>query len=126
MSPSIRGRSDIDVVEDDIAVNKSYSRCFDVVRAANILNLGYFDKPTLVAMVLNLRERIRDNGRLVVCRTDRDNVNHGTVVRARCGAPPSGARPHQRRLRDRAHRAVAGARGLNDPVTEMKFSSPGD
>jgi hypothetical protein len=79
VSPSIRGRAHIDVVEDDILLNKSYSRCFDVVRAANILNLGYFDKPTLVAMALNLRERLRNGGRLVVCRTNRENVNHGTV-----------------------------------------------
>jgi hypothetical protein len=79
VSPSIRRRSHIEVVEDDILVNKSYVRCFDVVRAANILNLLYFDRPTLVAMLMNLRERLRDGGRLVVCRTLNDNVNHGTV-----------------------------------------------
>jgi hypothetical protein len=79
VSPSIRGRRHINVVEDDILVNRGYVRCFHVLRAANILNLGYFDKPTLFAMLFNLRERLRDGGRLVVCRTDRDNVNHGTV-----------------------------------------------
>ena len=79
VSPSIRRRSHLEVVEDDILVNKSYVRCFDVVRAANILNLLYFDRPTLVAMLMNLRERLRDGGRLVVCRTLNDNVNHGTV-----------------------------------------------
>ena len=79
VSPSIRRRRHIDVVEDDILVNKGYVRCFDVVRAANILNLGYFDRPTLAAMLLNLRERLRNGGRLIVCRTSSDNVNHGTV-----------------------------------------------
>jgi hypothetical protein len=79
VSPSIRRRQHIEVVEDDILVNKSYSRCFDVLRAANILNLGYFDGQTLTAMLMNLRERLRDGGRLVVCRTTKDNVNHGTV-----------------------------------------------
>jgi hypothetical protein len=79
VSPSIRSRRSIEVVEDDILVNKSYVRCFDVLRAANILNVGYFDKQTLTAMLMNLRERLRDGGRLVVCRTTRDNVNHGTV-----------------------------------------------
>ena len=79
VSPSIRRRRHIEVVEDDILVNKSYVRCFDVVRAANILNIGYFDRQTLEAMLLNLRERLRDGGRLVVCRTKNDNVNHGTV-----------------------------------------------
>jgi SAM-dependent methyltransferase len=79
VSPSIRRRRHIEVVEDDILVNRSYRRCFDVVRAANILNLQYFDRPTLVAMLQNLRERLRDGGRLIVCRTLHDNVNHGTV-----------------------------------------------
>jgi hypothetical protein len=79
VSPSIRRRQHIDVVEDDILLNRTYSRCFDVVRAANILNLGYFDRATLTAMLLNLRERLRDGGRLIVCRTKSDNVNHGTV-----------------------------------------------
>jgi hypothetical protein len=79
VSPSIRRRHHIDVVEDDILVNTSYARCFDVLRAANILNLDYFDKRTLVRMLLNLRERLRDGGRLVICRTSHQNVNHGTV-----------------------------------------------
>jgi hypothetical protein len=79
VSPSIRRRAHIEVVEDDILLNGSYVRCFDVVRAANILNLLYFDRPTLTAMLLNLRERLRDGGRLVVCRTKHDNVNHATV-----------------------------------------------
>lgn len=79
VSPSIRRRQHIEVVEDDILLNRTYSRCFDVVRAANILNHGYFDRATLTAMLLNLRERLRDGGRLIVCRTKADNVNHGTV-----------------------------------------------
>jgi hypothetical protein len=79
VSPSIRRRRHIEVIEDDILLNKSFVRCFDVLRAANILNNGYFDQQTLTAMLLNLRERLRDGGRLVVCRTNKDNVNHGTV-----------------------------------------------
>lgn len=79
VSPSIRRRRHIEVIEDDILLNRDYVRCFDVVRAANILNLGYFDRSTLTAMLLNLRERLRDDGRLVVCRTNHENVNHGTV-----------------------------------------------
>lgn len=79
VSPSVLRRRHIEVIEDDILVNKSFSRCFDVLRAANILNLGYFDASTLTAMLQNLRERLRDGGRLVVCRTNHHNVNHGTV-----------------------------------------------
>jgi len=79
VSPSVLRRRHIEVIEDDILVNQSFVRCFDVLRAANILNLGYFDAATLTAMLQNLRGRLRDGGVLVVCRTTRDNVNHGTV-----------------------------------------------
>ncbi len=79
VSPSIRDRAHLEIVEDDILLNRSYSRCFHVVRAANILNTGYFDKATLTAMLTNLRERLRDGGCLIVCRTNRDNMNNGTV-----------------------------------------------
>jgi hypothetical protein len=30
-------------------------------------------------MLANLRERLRDGGRLIVCRTKPDGINHGTV-----------------------------------------------
>jgi hypothetical protein len=79
VSPSVRRRRHIEVIEDDILLNRSIVRSFDVLRAANILNLGYFDRPTLTAMLLNLRERLRDGGLLVVCRTNHQNVNNGTV-----------------------------------------------
>jgi len=78
VSPLLRNR--IEVVEDDILVNRAYRECFDVVRAANILNRGYFDEGTLMAMLLNLRNRLRTGGLLVVCRTNEKNVNHGSIL----------------------------------------------
>jgi hypothetical protein len=78
VSPMIRNR--IDVVEDDILVNRSYRECFHVVRAANILNRGYFDEDTLTAMLLNLRNRLRKGGLLVVCRTNERNINNGSLL----------------------------------------------
>ena len=79
VSPSICNHPALDVVEDDILVNRNYVQCFDVVRAANILNLIYFNETSLAAMLSNLRERLRDGGRLIVCRTKPDGINHGTV-----------------------------------------------
>jgi chemotaxis methyl-accepting protein methylase len=73
-------RNRIEVVEDDILVNRAYRECFDVVRAANILNRGYFDEGTLIAMLLNLRNRLRKGGLLVVCRTNDRNVNNGSIL----------------------------------------------
>jgi hypothetical protein len=81
VSPTLRRHrpNRIDVVEDDILVNRDYRECFHVVRAANILNRGYFDDGTLTAMLMNLRNRLRKGGLLIVCRTNDQNVNNGTV-----------------------------------------------
>jgi hypothetical protein len=78
VSPTLRNR--IEVVEDDILVNRGYMQCFHVLRAANILNLGYFDSSTLTTMLTNLRNRLRPGGVLIVCRTSPQDVNSGTVL----------------------------------------------
>ena len=83
VSPTLRKRNRIDVVEDDILVNRSYRGCFHAVRAANILNRGYFDDSTLNAMLTNLRNRLKTGGLLIVCRTNIQNVNNGTIFQLR-------------------------------------------
>jgi len=80
VSPMLRRRNHIEIVEDDILVNRSYRECFDVVRAANILNRGYFDESVLIEMLVNLRNRLRKGGLLVVCRTNDRNVNNATIL----------------------------------------------
>lgn len=69
-------------VEDDLALANppAFKRAFHVIRAANILNLAYFAESTLRTMLSNLKERLKDGGLLVVCRTD-GTTNHGTVFR---------------------------------------------
>jgi hypothetical protein len=80
VSPTLRNRKHLVVYEDDIRVDRGYDRRFHVLRAANILNRGYFDEPVLRAMLANLRERLRDGGLLIVCRTEkRGGINNGTV-----------------------------------------------
>jgi hypothetical protein len=85
VSPTLPKRNRIDVVEDDILVNRSYRGCFDAVRAANILNRVYFKESTLTAMLANLRDRLKTGGLLIVCRTNPDNINHGTIFELREG-----------------------------------------
>jgi hypothetical protein len=81
VSPMLRKHKRIEVVEDDILVNRGYRECFHVLRAANILNRGYFDESTLTAMLLNLRGRLRKGGLLIVCRTTNEgNVNNGSIL----------------------------------------------
>jgi hypothetical protein len=79
VSPSLKKFSELDVVEDDILVGGRYQKCFHVVRAANILNLGYFEPDMLASMAINLRSRLLPGGILIICRTNHQNINNATV-----------------------------------------------
>lgn len=79
MSPSLNRLPQLQAVEDDILLNRQYWRRFHVLRAANILNLAYFDKATLQRMLRNLRARLLPGGLLVVCRTNDAEVNNASV-----------------------------------------------
>jgi hypothetical protein len=80
VSRSLTRFAQLEVVEDDILHDVSnYRRSFHVVRAANILNLGYFAEPVLTTMLRNLRSRLLPGGILVVCRTNHQDVNNATV-----------------------------------------------
>jgi len=83
VSSRVRGCPGIELVEDDIFVARPELRGrFHAVRAANILNEGYFHDAQLRAAVATLRERLRPGGLLVVCRTHEDGSNHGSFFRA--------------------------------------------
>lgn len=83
MSPSLNRLPQLRAVEDDILLNRDYSRRFHVLRAANILNLAYFDTATLQRMLRNLRARLLAGGLLVVCRTNDAEVNNASVFTLR-------------------------------------------
>ena len=86
LSRRLSARKNLQVVDDDILVDRHFEKEFDVLRAANILNLVYFSKETLAAMVVNLRRRLRPGGLLVICRTLEDGTNHGSVFELDAGA----------------------------------------
>jgi hypothetical protein len=79
MSPSLSQLPQLRAVEDDILLNTTYTQRFHVLRAANILNLAYFDTATLERMLCNLRSRLLPGGLLIVCRTNEAGVNNATV-----------------------------------------------
>jgi hypothetical protein len=55
---------------------------FDVIRAANILNLGYFEPEQIRIAVRNLKRRLKGPGaHLIVNRTWSDGTNHATLFR---------------------------------------------
>ena len=69
VSSALSSLPEVQVVEDDILADTS-TETVDVLRAANILNKGYFDESTLEQMIRNLRQRLRPGGLMIVCRTD--------------------------------------------------------
>jgi chemotaxis methyl-accepting protein methylase len=81
VSPRLRRRAEIEIVEDDITVPGRFPAGFDVIRVANLVQRAYFDEPTLRTIVVNLRERLRDGGLLVICRTTEAGVNDATIFR---------------------------------------------
>ncbi|MGI9106250.1 MAG: hypothetical protein ACR2G4_08390 [Pyrinomonadaceae bacterium] len=79
VSPQLQPSPKLEVIEDDILSNTKLAGSFHVLRAANILNKAYFDDETLVAILVNLRARLRRGGLLIVCRTNDRNANNATI-----------------------------------------------
>lgn len=78
------------IVQDDIARPHSGWTEFDILRAANVLNVGYFSSLELRAMCANLLERLRPGGMLIVCRTVTEGspaANAATVLHMDGGRP---------------------------------------
>lgn len=85
ITPRLLANEKIAVCKDDIQrYNSSFAGRFDVIRAANILNRGYFPPAVLTDMLTNIRQYLSGpSGILLVMRTHEDNSNHGTLFRLR-------------------------------------------
>jgi len=86
VSPRLLQNDHIELIEDDLVNNWTIRDRYHVIRAANILNRDYFDEPTLIAILANLRRRLVANGLLIICSTTGDlsgpssaTSNDGTV-----------------------------------------------
>jgi hypothetical protein len=69
VSSALSSLPDVQIIEDDILAGTP-TETVDVLRAANILNYGYFSEDKLEQMVRNLRRRLRPGGLMIVCNTD--------------------------------------------------------
>jgi hypothetical protein len=84
VSPRALRPDAIEWIEDDVfAPNPAqFVRRFDAIRAANILNCGYFNTGLLRHAVLNLKDRLAGpNARLIINRTLEDGSNQATMFR---------------------------------------------
>jgi hypothetical protein len=81
VSPRLARHPRFQVVEHDISRSRpEWYGAFDVIRAANVLNLDYFPPAKIASIIENLMGCLGDNGLLVVCRTSEvDGRNHGSI-----------------------------------------------
>lgn len=83
VSPRLLERRDFKIVEHDVMVPMpEWDRSFDLIRAANVLNLDYFSPPQIRAMIGNMTSWLKNGGYFAVCRTNtQDGRNHGSLYR---------------------------------------------
>jgi hypothetical protein len=76
-------RPHFEVVEHDIGLPRpGWEEAFDLIRAANVLNLDYFPPAQIAGMVRNLAGWLKPGGILAICRTNAaDGANHGCLYR---------------------------------------------
>lgn len=80
VTPRLTKHPRVTVSEGDIVTESGLQGEFDVIRAANILNRGYFDDDTLAAIAQNLRRHLAPNGILAVCHThDEERLNRASI-----------------------------------------------
>jgi len=81
VTPRLKARHDVTPIEDDIMVrNRAFERRFDLVRAANILNSGYFPEASLRRGLSNVLSYLAGPGALLLIgRTVEQSGNHATL-----------------------------------------------
>ena len=93
----LQERTNFRIVEHDIcAPMPEMPEKFDVIRAANVLNLAYFSPADMKAIVSRLVEVLKPRGVLVICRTSvADSSNNATIFQ-KAGDTSCQIRPVQR------------------------------
>jgi hypothetical protein len=83
VTPRLLKEANIRACEDDITrYNPALAGKFDFVRAANVLNRGYFGDDALRNIIANIKRYMMPScSTLLVMRTHEDRRNHGTLFR---------------------------------------------
>lgn len=81
VTPRLTARNDVTVIEDDIMIrNTAFVGRFDLVRAANILNTGYFTERSLRKGLAHVVSYLSGPGALLlIARTLERTGNHATL-----------------------------------------------
>lgn len=83
VTPRLLTTGSVVVCNDDISrYNSEFEGRFDLIRAANVLNRGYFAPNILTLMLANISRYLAGPlSALLVVRTHEDDTNHGTLFR---------------------------------------------
>ncbi|MFZ0771037.1 MAG: class I SAM-dependent methyltransferase [Candidatus Sulfotelmatobacter sp.] len=80
VTPGLMNHPRVTIAEGNILTQSGLQGEFHAIRAANILNRGYFDDDTLTKILQNLRRHLTPNGILAVCQThDEESVNRAAI-----------------------------------------------
>lgn len=77
---AIRENEKITVIESDIFAGEITDQ-FDLVRAANILNLAYFSEEKIAQAIGNIKKALTPGGLFLAARTDENDVTNATLFR---------------------------------------------
>ena len=69
------------MIEDDLCAENQAALCqaFDVIRAANVLNLIYFSLDLIGRMLDTLKQRLKEGGLLIIARTHPSGENNASI-----------------------------------------------
>jgi hypothetical protein len=83
LSRSFTANDRLRMVEDDLLTQNDIKLChaFDVIRAANILNLVYFPAEIIERMLATLKQRLKEGGLLIIVRTLPSGENNASIFR---------------------------------------------
>ena len=83
LSRSFANNDRLRMIEDDLLEENDQELCqaFDVIRAANILNLVYFPVDLIKQMLATLKQRLKEGGLLIVVRTHPSGENNASIFR---------------------------------------------
>ena len=83
VTPPLRGQDRIVLLEDDIfaPTPRQLLGCADVIRAANLIQRGYFPDTAISRSIQTIRERCRGAGSLVIISRNRPERLDGTIFR---------------------------------------------
>jgi hypothetical protein len=81
----LRQDGPVNVFEYDLQDVDLLDRNYTMIRAANILNLAYFDRSFIQSCIQKLSGKLEEDGYLCVVRTHADGINHGSLFQKTAG-----------------------------------------